>query len=427
MSNGVRNYWAKRVFGERGIFRTALGWLWRVPMLILSTVVTAWCVLAIAYAPWGPATFTCSVAVGFAFLCLALAAAPLPELVRGRAVRWSLMLLLWAAVFAWYWLLPAPSEGDWTPDVKETAQFQVEGNSVRIHNIRNFQYRSSDTDFKDEWIDESYDLNSLQSLDLFFSFWGPTLICHNFVSFGFLQPDGTTKYLAVSIETRKRVGQDYSAVGGLFRQYPLIYIWATEADVVRVRTNFRGETVHRYRIASPSDGIRIVFERYMLETTRIVQHPMWYNAMTQNCGVDILRTVWGNAIPMFPPPAMLMNGTWEQQAWDEGRAGVGMSFEAMLSAADITADAKAATFADFSRAIRQREVEMGAKPITVRPVTLATPVHLMARRWGSRLGLVASALAQDPSAAFDISAATVDTEALTLDPSQVARRVLHFQ
>ena len=40
------------------------------------------------------------------------------------------------------------------------------------------------------------------------------------------------------IETRKEVGETYSAVRGFFRYYELIYTISDERDVVRLRTNF---------------------------------------------------------------------------------------------------------------------------------------------------------------------------------------------
>ena len=56
--------------------------------------------------------------------------------------------------------------------------------------------------------------------------------------------------LAVSIETRKRKGQEYSAVKGFFKQYEIIYVVADEQDVVGLRTNHRGEHVYLYRLKS---------------------------------------------------------------------------------------------------------------------------------------------------------------------------------
>ena len=55
--------------------------------------------------------------------------------------------------------------------------------------------------------------------------------------------------LCFSIELRKEQGESYSAIGGLYRQYELIYIAADERDVIRVRTNYRkgSEDTYLYR------------------------------------------------------------------------------------------------------------------------------------------------------------------------------------
>ena len=324
--------------------------------------ITGWCSVAIALAPSGPNAVTWSFAAGFALLCLSAASGPVPRPLRSRPARAAALVAAWGAVVAWFLFVPAPADSDWQPDVAEIASFEIDGDLVTVSGIRNFRYRSSDTDFEPAWAERTYDLRRLRTLDLFFSFWGPKLICHNFVSFGFERDDGTHEQLAVSIEVRKRHGQEYSAIGGLFRQFPLAYVWADERDVVRVRTNFRGERVRRYRVLARQENVRILFERYMADTMELERSPRWYNAITQNCGIDILRTAWGGGVPLFPSPALLLNGTWEERAWDEGHLFPQGSLQETLRAADITDDAKAAAMRDFGQAIRRRatEIRMGA-------------------------------------------------------------------
>ena len=324
--------------------------------------ITGWCSVAIALAPSGPNAVTWSFAAGFALLCLSAASGPVPRPLRSRPARAAALVAAWGAVVAWFLFVPAPADSDWQPDVAEIASFEIDGDLVTVSGIRNFRYRSSDTDFEPAWAERTYDLRRLRTLDLFFSFWGPKLICHNFVSFGFERDDGTHEQLAVSIEVRKRHGQEYSAIGGLFRQFPLAYVWADERDVVRVRTNFRGERVRRYRVLARQENVRILFERYMADTMELERSPRWYNAITQNCGIDILRTAWGGSVPLFPSPALLLNGTWEERAWDEGHLFPQGSLQETLRAADITDDAKAAAMRDFGQAIRRRatEIRMGA-------------------------------------------------------------------
>src|SRR5271170_2294792 len=95
-------------------------------------------------------------------------------------------------------------------------------------------------------------LDGIRGLDLFLSFWGPTQIAHTIVSWEF----GDGRHLAISIETRKEKGEPYSALRGFFRQYELYYVIADEGDLVRLRTNYRGEQVYLYRVRVPASQAR---------------------------------------------------------------------------------------------------------------------------------------------------------------------------
>lgn len=329
---------------------------------IAWVLLTGWCAMAVAFAPSGPNPATWSLAAGLAVLCLLAALGPMPRALRARPARTAVLATAWGGVIAWFLLLPAPAVAEWQPDVAEIASFEIDGDLVTVGGIRNFRYRTSDADFEPVWAERTYDLRRLRTVDLFFSFWGPKLFCHNFVSFGFERDDGTHEQVAVSIEVRKRRGQEYSAVGGLFRQFPLAYVWADERDVVRVRTNFRGERVHRYRVLARPENVRILFERYMADTMELERSPRWYNAVTQNCGIDILRTAWGGGVPLFPSPALLLNGTWEERAWRDGCLFPEGTLEETLRAADITEDAKAAGLRDFGQSIRRRGTEIRMRP-----------------------------------------------------------------
>jgi len=153
-------------------------------------------------------------------------------LVRPMRRALTAFLVLWLVVLAWWLRIPPRADRDWQPDVARVATADIDGDVVTIHNVRDFDYRS-DTDFTERWEDRTYDLSRLGGVDLFMSFWGPTLLAHTIVSWEF--DDG--RHLAVSIETRKERGEVYSALRGFFRQYELYYVVADERDVVRLRTN----------------------------------------------------------------------------------------------------------------------------------------------------------------------------------------------
>ncbi len=329
-------------------------------------IAACWAALAVAYAPSGPSGVTWSAAavlVTMAFVSRATRKGRRSRLVR--AARTAPFIAI-GAVATWFWLVPAPATADWRPECAGTARVSIDGDRATVRDVRAFRYRSSDTDFEPRWETRSYDLAALDRVDVFFSHWGPRLICHTFLSFGFALPDGRREHVCVSIEARKRAGQEYSALGGMFRQFTLQYVWADETDVVRVRTDLRGETVRRYRLRLDPPEVRRLFERYARETERLAAQPRWYNAVTQSCGVDMLRTALGGRMGPIPTPRDLLNGLWEEDACAEGRTEPRMALEATLEAADITSDARAAGTAGseaFGAAIRAREVSLGAPRI----------------------------------------------------------------
>jgi hypothetical protein len=111
----------------------------------------------------------------------------------------------------------------WQPDVS-APYAQLHGDELTIHNVRNFDYRS-ETDFTERWETRTYDLTKLDRLDFFMSYWGSPSIAHTIMSWAFT--DG--QHIAISIETRKEVGETYSAVAGFFRQTKLYYVAPTSA------------------------------------------------------------------------------------------------------------------------------------------------------------------------------------------------------
>src|SRR6185295_17841451 len=119
---------------------------------------------------------------------------------------------------------------------------------VTLQNIRNFEYRT-ETDYAPRWYDATFELADLRSVDLVASYWMGDAIAHTFVSFGF----AGDRYVAISIETRKERGEEYSTLAGFFKQYELVYVVGDERDLIGLRTNIRQphETVYVYRAQAP--------------------------------------------------------------------------------------------------------------------------------------------------------------------------------
>ncbi len=198
---------------------------------------------------------------------------------HGRAV-WGLgaFALAFAALLMWWRQIPATNERVWTDDVARMATGSVEGNRVTLHNVRNFDWRSN-TDYTPRWETRRYDLERLESVDMIMSYWRGPAIAHMLISFGF--DDGS--HLVFSVEIRRARGQAFSEIGGFFKQFELSIIAADENDIIRLRTNIRGEDDYLYRLQVPRAAMRAMFMGYIDQANRLVTTPRFYNTVTVNC------------------------------------------------------------------------------------------------------------------------------------------------
>lgn len=259
------------------------------------------------------------------------------------------MLVPFAAVLGWWLSIPPSNDRDWYPDVARLPTATIEGHLVTVHNVRNFDYRT-ETDYTERWETRTYDLNQLVGVDMFISYWGPTLYAHTIASWEFA--DG--QHLAVSIETRKEQGEEYSAVLGFFRQYEIYYVVADERDVIGVRANHRGERVYLYRLRTPLDAARAVLLDYLNEINRLARRPKWYNAFTHNCTTAIRYHAKNVAAARPWNWKLLVNGYLDELGYARGQINTSLPFPELKQRSDITEKAKAADGDPaFSRLIRE--------------------------------------------------------------------------
>ncbi|MFZ9038287.1 MAG: DUF4105 domain-containing protein [Gammaproteobacteria bacterium] len=192
------------------------------------------------------------------------------------------VLVCCLAVLAWWFTLPPDNDRDWRPEVARLPGATIDGSKITVTNVRNFAYRA-ENDFDENWETRSLDLDQLIGADLFLNFWGPEHIAHTITSWRFA--DGS--HIAVSIETRKESHEEYSAIKGFFRQFEIYYVVADERDLIKLRTDHRGEDVYLYQLGFPLDEARAMLLDYMREVNQLKQKPRWYNALTHNCTTAI--------------------------------------------------------------------------------------------------------------------------------------------
>jgi hypothetical protein len=267
--------------------------------------------------------------------------------------RTWLRLLAYAAgllcIGVWWSTLQPSNDRNWIADVARPPTAEFHGDLVTVHNLRNFDYRT-ETDYYEQWETRTYDLSKLTGVDLFLSHWSSPAIAHTIVSWEF--SDGPP--LAISIETRKEKGEEYSSVRGFFRDYELYYVVADERDLVRLRTNYRGEQVYLYRVKMPLEVARALLVDYLEEATRLAEHPRWYNAATHNCTTAIRKHVMHVAGNNPFDWRIIVNGYLDELMYERGTIDTNLPFVELKATSDITARAKAADQdPDFSKRIRE--------------------------------------------------------------------------
>ena len=268
--------------------------------------------------------------------------------------RWSGLAIAaagFACVLIWWLSLQASNDRNWQPDVARTAWAEINGDQVTIHNLRNCDYRT-ESDYTPVWETRTVNLSQLRGVDVFMTYWGSPWIAHPIVSFDF----GDEGHVAISVETRKQVGESYSAIRGFFRYYELIYTIADERDVVRLRTNYRtGEEVYLYHTRATPDRAQAIFLDYLSRTNRMRDRAEWYNALTNNCTTNIashVATARGTGVRW--DWRILLNGKADEMMYEQGELAGDLPFAELKERAHINAAARAADRApEFSWFIRE--------------------------------------------------------------------------
>jgi hypothetical protein len=218
-----------------------------------------------------------------------------------------------AVLVAAFLAMRPSNQRDWMPDVRLIPTGTVTGHQVQIHNVRNNTYQS-ETTYAVRFEDRTYDLDRIQGLDLFLISWGPRHIAHTILSFDF----GGGDHLAFSIETRKERHEEYSAIRGFFREYELCVVAGDERDLIRLRSNYRKESVRLYHLNTPPAKAREVFMDYVDRINGLAAHPEWYNALTDNCTTALIVPVRRHSSRLPWSWKLVASGHLDELLYDAG-------------------------------------------------------------------------------------------------------------
>ena len=251
-------------------------------------------------------------------------------------------------VLAWFLSLRPTHDRNWRADVAVMPRVTIDGDRVRITDVRNFDYHSRD-DFTIRYEDREVLVSHLTSVDFIISYWMPGPVAHTFLSFNF----DNAPPLSISIEARPEAGGGFSPLPSMFRTFELIYVVADERDVIRVRTNFRNEDVFFYPLNVSPASARALFLVYLDRINELYNRPEFYNLLVSNCTLNIVRYARAVGKPNRLDIRYLLNGFSDRYLYSNGFMDTTLPFRELRQRSLINDAAQAAGDSpDFSQLIR---------------------------------------------------------------------------
>lgn len=315
-------------------------WLTVSLLLLAAGVIALWTAGAIYYDAGDRVGFRWPLALGWLSAVVAL-------FVLWQPVWQAVLVLLvvFAGFFSW-WLTLAPSQDrDWDDTVKVLPRADVTGDTVRIHNVWNHDYRTF-ADFTPHHVTRTVHLSHLIATDILFFYWGSSLMSHPVLCFDF-GPDGR---VCVSIEVRFRQGQKYALLPSLYRQQEITVIVTDEYDAIARRTKYGTDTGYLYRLTVTPEQSRTMFLDYLAAVNHLHTTPEWYHGLCANCTTTFYRLP--NSRPHWDW-RVLLNGRFDKALYDRGRLDRSVPFEVLKKSAflnDLVKTAPRDGFGDHLRA-----------------------------------------------------------------------------
>lgn len=282
---------------------------------------------------------------------------------RRRLVAMAGWLAIFVALALWWGSIRPSNDRDWAADVAHGVVAEVRGDDITVKSVRNFAWRT-EHEGEPRWETRHYRFSDLRSLDVFTSVWDSPAIAHTLVSFGFA--DG--QRLVFSAEIRRQRGEEFSSIGGFFKEFEMVLIAADERDIVKLRTNYRKEQVSLFPVDADDRFRRALLTSYLNYGNELAIHPAWYETIWANCTTVVYRL----ARTLVPGATLdwriLFSGYLPDYLYDHGFITTQLPLDEVKRRAKISALAQSLPDgADFSSGIRAGEVaslQPGALPRT---------------------------------------------------------------
>jgi hypothetical protein len=267
-----------------------------------------------------------------------------------KPILTATLLALLVGVIGWTSMRPSNNR-DWSAGQERLPFAITRGDSLTIRDVRNFTYDSSGNTIAKRFETRSYDLRKLATVWFVLAPFEPDNRgpAHSFLSFGFAD----SQFVAISVEARREVGEDYSIVKGMLKRYEMMYVIGDERDLMRLRVA-RGDDVYVYPIKTSPEKVRALFMRMLEYANSLHSDPEFYHTLANNCTTNILKHVNSIASRKIPyGREVLLPGYADELARELGLLDSSLPIEEARRRFRINDRAKRAwNDPDFSTAIR---------------------------------------------------------------------------
>lgn len=184
------------------------------------------------------------------------------------------------------WLRKPLLYSNWDQDVRVLAEveFSEDKSAFTLSDIRNWSYDNNGPVDDTVYLDKTYQFEDLEKAWFYLQPLEATgLIAHTFIVFEFKNEYGIASKLGLSVETRRKVGEEYSLLKGALRGFMATHIWATEADLTSRRVDYLGYQLEKYQLQIQAKNLRVLLRAFLDQTQDLHTKPQFYNTFTNNC------------------------------------------------------------------------------------------------------------------------------------------------
>ncbi|TXD31620.1 DUF4105 domain-containing protein [Lujinxingia vulgaris] len=266
--------------------------------------------------------------------------------------RGGLLVALVAALVGVFFIAQRPAtERDWQENVSRAPRATIEGREVTLRHVRDFRYSEDGEVEEARWYDATYNLDQMkQAYFVLTTFGGVPGVAHVMVSFEF--EDG--RFVVLSAEARREVGESYDPIGGMFRQYELFYVAADERDALGLRTRVHKDPTWVIPMNAGPEKTAAFFVDMVERMEALATEPGWYHTVLNSCSSNLAAHYERiNAVELPPDYRVLLPGFSEELIAELDLLPEGMSVAQARERYLINERALAAPLdANFSEAIR---------------------------------------------------------------------------